>query len=151
MATLRPRTELSIGKMCFCEWIKSYGVYKPVANNHVFQAGMPGQPGELVQLYVELTNFCSEHHESYHETRLSSSVELFDKQGTKVWYYRFDDRKQPFRSLSPLHDFFNNYSFHLPREVPPGDYTLTIQVVDETVPGQPRTAKKSLPMSVRGP
>jgi hypothetical protein len=35
--------------------------------------------------------------------------------------------------------------------VPPGQYTLTVQVVDETLPDQPRSVKKSLPMTVRGP
>jgi hypothetical protein len=151
VVALRPRAELAIGKMCFCEWIRSYGVYKPIEENHAFQAGTPGQPGELVQLYVELHNFRSERRDAYHETRLASSVELFDQNGEKVWSYRFDDRKQPLRSLSPLHDFFNNYSFHLPRDVRPGQYTLTVQVVDETIPEQPRSAKKSLSMTVRAP
>jgi hypothetical protein len=150
VVALRPRTELTIGKMCFCEWIKSYGVYKPVADNHVFQAGLPGQPGELVQLYVELQNFCSECRPPFHETRFSSYVEITDANGKWWWRHRFDDRKQPLRSLSELHDFFNNYSFHVPH-IPPGAYTLTIQVADETLPDQRRVTKKSLPMTVRAP
>jgi hypothetical protein len=153
MVALRPRTELAIGKMCFCEWIKSYGVYRPLPESHMFQAGVGGQPGELVQLYVEVHNFCSEKREpySYHETRLSSLVEVADADGKPRWRYPFDDVKQPIRSLARLHDFFNNYSFHIPPDIGPGIYTVTIQIADETVPDQRRVARKSLRMVVRAP
>src|SRR5262249_11109458 len=76
LTTLRPQTELVIGTMCFCEAVKSYGVYDRVPDDHVFQAGSGGQPGERVLLYVELHNFCSERRASYHETRLASAVEI---------------------------------------------------------------------------
>lgn len=151
ITSLRPRTELSIGTMCFCEWIRSYGVYRPLPDNHMFQAGAAGQPGELVQLYVEVHNFCSERRQTHHETRLSSTVEISDAEGRPRWRHAFDDVKQPIRSLARLHDFFNNYSFHIPAEIGPGVYTVTVQVADETVPEQRRVARKSLRMVVRAP
>ena len=57
---LRTRTELAIDKMCFCKSIKAYGVYEALPENHAFNAGAPGRPGDLVQLYVEVRNFASE-------------------------------------------------------------------------------------------
>ncbi len=147
LGTLRPRTELVIDKMVFCEWVKSYGMYKPLPENHKFQAGTPSQPGELVQLYVELRNFCSEPvDEAYHVTRLTSSVEVRDGHNKLWWSYRFEG-KQPLRSRSFLHDYFNNYTFHVPH-LPPGEYTLTIQVMDETRADIRRTARKSLEFRV---
>src|SRR5262249_34569352 len=114
--------------------------------NHTFQAGAPGKPGELVQLYVELRNFCSEPRSPYHETRLSSAVEIKDGQGTRIWYYRFDDRK-PLQSRSRLNDHYSNYSFHVPH-VAAGDYTLTLHGTDETLPEHRREARKSVPFRV---
>jgi hypothetical protein len=150
LAALRPRTELVVGRMCFCEWVKSYGVYKPLPDAHVFQAGTAHHPGEQARLYVELGNICSERRDGYHETRLNSSVEITDARGTRVWYYRFDDRNQPLRSWTRVNDYYNNYTFHVPH-IAPGVYTLTIQVTDETLPDQKRSAKKSVPFQVRTP
>ncbi len=148
MHLLRPRTELAIDKACFCEFVKAFGVYQPLPEDHVFGASTPERPGELVQLYVELRNFCSEPRGPYHETCLSSSVEVRDARGEKIWQHRFDDCKQPLRSRARLNDYFNNYTFHVP-QLPPGTYTLTIQVADETRPDRQRQASKTLEFRLR--
>lgn len=150
LETLRPHADLVINKMCFCEWIKAFGVYKPLPAGHVFQGGTKIRPGELVQVYVELRNFACEKRDPYHETLLSSYVEIRDVQnpkGSPTWKYRFDDSKLPVRSRARLHDFFNNYSFYVP-DIPPGRYILTIQVTDETRPEKRRLARESLEFQV---
>ena len=147
LGTLRPRTALSVDKICFCEWIKDYGNYKPLPEGYAFAAPFANRPGELVQLYVELRNFASELRLGAFETRLSSSVEITDGRGELVWSYRFEDEKHPIRSRTQLHDWFNNYSFHVPKNLPPGAYRLTIQVVDETTPER-RVARQAMEFRV---
>jgi len=148
IGTLRPRTPLAIAKVCYCEWVKGYGNYKPMPEGHAFAAPAPGRPGELVQLYVELRNFVNASRHGAFETRFSSAVEICDSRGELVWSYRFEDEKQPIRSRTQLHDWFNNYSFHVPKSLPPGVYQLTIQVTDETVPESRRVARQHLEFRV---
>lgn len=146
LCTLRPRTELTLTKACFCEWVKAYGIYKPLEEGHGFVAPNAARPGELVQLYVELRNFTSALQNGLYTTRLNSSVEIHDQRdpkGKPIWYYRFDDNKQPLRSRTMLHDYFNNYSFYVPN-IPPGNYLLTVQIADETQPERRRVARKTL-------
>jgi hypothetical protein len=155
--SLRPRTELLIGRMCFCESIRSYGQYKPLPEGHTFaaagkgRAGEKGSPGELVQLYVEVRNFSSERRDGYYETRFSSFVEIRDAkdppEAKPIWFWRFDDHKQPIRVRAPLQDYFNNYRFEVPA-LPPGTYRLTIHVADETHPDRRREAHQSLEFRV---
>ncbi len=146
--TLRPHSQLGIDKACFCEWIKSYGIYKPLPEGHAFVGPGGSGTGELVQLYVELRNFACEAKNGAFATRLSSSVEIRDQKGERVWFYQFEDGKQPIRSQTMLHDYFNNYCFYVPNRLPPGTYTLTINVADETRPEQRRVASKSLEFRV---
>jgi len=146
VTTLRPRTELTIDCMCFCEWVKGYGVYRPLGKEHVFQASTPHRPGDLVQLYVELRNVASELRGGYFETRLTSTVEIHDARGEKKWPLRFDE-KEPFRTRTLLNDFFNVYSFHVP-DLPPGTYNLTVQIADETRPELRRQTRRSLEFRV---
>jgi hypothetical protein len=148
VVALRPRAELVIGKMCFIESWKSFGAYKALPKDHAFQTGTPNRPGEQVQIYVELYNFCSECHEPYHETRLSSSVELTDAQGQKTII--LPERKETLRSQSRMHDYFYVPVFYVPN-LSPGTYTLTLQVSDETRPDQRRVTRQSLPFVVTSP
>src|SRR5262249_40083871 len=100
---LRPRLELIIDRMCFCEYVREFGVYKPLPETHVFRASTRDRPGDLVQLYAELRNFCSEAQGDHFETRLSSSVEIrdpSDKTGAKLWYFRFDNKKELLQTRS---------------------------------------------------
>ena len=151
LAALRPRTVLTIGKVCYCEWVKDYGNYKPLPEGHAFAAPSAHRPGELVQLYVELRNFVSELRHGAYETRFSSSVEICDGRGELAWSWRFEDEKYPIRRRTHLHDWFNNYSFNVPKSLPPGTYRLTIQVTDETNPESRRTARQSLEFRVAAP
>jgi hypothetical protein len=146
-ATLRPRTELVIDKMCFCESVRAYGVYKPLPAHSSFIAGTPTRPGDFVQLYVELRNFASEPRGGVFETRLASTVEILDPQGRQVWFKNFEDGKKPYRSQTLLHDYYNTYSFHVPH-LPPGTYSLKLQIVDETRPDARRSAHKTLDFRV---
>ncbi len=148
LATLRPRTELVIDKMCYCEWVKSYGIYRPLAEGHAFVAAeRPDEPGELVRLYVELRNFASMPHGNVFETRLSSAMEIRDGQGQKVKEFRFADGDEPLRSLTRLTDYYNTYTFPVPN-LPPGTYQLVLRIADETVPGGRRVAEKTLEFRV---
>lgn len=144
------RADLLLDKACFCESIESYGVYQPLPPEHRFQPPRGTQPGELVQLYVELRNFHSEPREGAFQTRLSSSVEVRDEKGAMVWIHNFQDRERPLRSLTARSNCFNNYSFYLPETVRPGRYQLTIQVVDQTREPH-RTARKTVDFLVAAP
>ncbi len=150
---LTPSSELLITKMCFCKSIKAYAMYDPLPEDHVFRASSKEQSrdGDFVQVYVELGNFCCERRDDYHQIHLSSSVEIRasgDPNSKKAWFMRFDDSKQPpVHSRAQLHDYFCRYYFAVPH-LPPGDYTMTIQVVDETYPDKRRMATKSLPIRV---
>ena len=145
--SIRPRTELAIDKMCFCQQITAYGVYKTLPDNHAFIAGTPNRPGELVQLYVELGNFGSEPREGWFETRLASTVEILDGQGKTIWSKPFHDNKKPYRSKTQIHDYYNNYRFYVPH-LPAGNYTLKLQVADESRPEVRRVANKTLDFRV---
>jgi hypothetical protein len=147
MVTLRPRSELVIDKMCYCESVKSFGVFAPLQDGHPFLVALKDRPGELVQLYVELKNFSSELRDGRYETKLSSSIEIRDARNEKVWSYTYDDSKQPRRSLSRPSDYFIPYSFCVPQELPEGTYRLMVQIVDETMPDH-RVARKELPFRV---
>lgn len=151
IGTLRPRTPLAIAKVCYCEWVKGYGNYKPLPEGHAFSAPTASRPGELVQLYVELRNFVNVSRQGAFETRFCSSVEICDGRGEVVWTWRFEDEKQPIRSRTPLSDWYNNYSFQVPKSLPPGMYRLTIQVTDETVPESRRVARQNLEFRVAPP
>jgi hypothetical protein len=143
---LRPRTELVIDKMCYCERIDGFGRYKPLDPNHHFQASLQGRTGELVQVYVELSNLSSLQRDSLFEINLASSVKIYRAAGTTpVWHHDFKDRDRHIRTWTMTRDFFNPYSFYVPAHLPPGDYRLVIQVIDLPTG---RKAERSLPFHV---
>lgn len=148
LAALRPRTELSISKACFCEWIKGYGDYKPLPEGYAFTAWSASKPGECVQLYIELRNFASELRNGQYVTKLASAVEIRDPKGELMWSYRFDDSKH---GRTQLHDYYLSYSFHVPKNIPPGTYSLVIQIADETNPDARRMVRKALEFRVAAP
>ncbi len=153
LLVLRSRADLVIDRMCFCESINGYGDFKALPEDHIFRAGNSQMPGEPVQVYVQLRNLgCKKrqdkHKGCYFETRLSSSVEILDKKRNRVWYYDFQDRNHPLVCCSARNNYFNNYTFAVPRSLPPGDYTLAIQVRDLSTAEDGRVARKELPFRV---
>lgn len=152
---LRSLAALSIEKMCFCSEISRFGVYQPLPARPVFQPGRDGRPGEQIQLYVELRNFVSQPQASFYETRLASTLEIRDLRNKPVWRMDFP-AQQPDRSHTLRHDYFISFRFPVPREVPPGLYTLWVEVRDVTgiqgreVPAH-RVARRSLDFEVKGP
>jgi hypothetical protein len=130
---LRQRAALRIEKMLFCRQIDDFGEYAPrdSANGmSTFEGGAGDQPGETVRVYVELRNVSSRQRGDSYETRLAGSIELLDFNLQSA--YRKDFKPEQHRGQSARHDFFVNCSFSVPRKVPPGRYTLRVEVRDIT-------------------
>jgi hypothetical protein len=127
---LRQRAPLTLDKVCFCQKIDGFGQYEPLTPPHKFQAGSDGQPGERVQVYVEVRNFSSVARQGQYETRLSSSLEILDEQGQNV----VTMMPEPSTDLSqtPRQDYFLNFQFHVPAKLAQGWYRLWVTVRDAT-------------------
>jgi hypothetical protein len=136
--SLRPLAPLSIDKMRLVSSIQSFGVYQPLPDDQPLYAG------DFVQVYTELQNFSTRQDGNLHAIRLRSRVEICDFDGKTCWRYDFRDANKPDLSTSLRHDFFNNYTFYLP-SIPPGRYTLRLQVTD--MPTQ-RTVTRTLDFRV---
>ena len=123
-AMLRPLAQLTISKMCFCSYIKNYGEYQPLQDEHGFE------PGERVNLYVELENFATERRGSRFFISLATQMDILDEYGKVAWPYRLNDSNDPDVSRTPHRDFFITYRFSIPRDIPPGRYILKLRVKD---------------------
>jgi hypothetical protein len=142
---LRCRLPLTIGKLCFCRAIRSFGDYDPLPENHGFKRDDP------VQIYIELRSFHTKEYklpggEIRYVMHLASSYKIVTdtqpprtvKEGTFL-----RDRTEGAESSRTLrHDYFENYSFPAP-DLDPGSYNLIITVEDRgTTP--PRTVQHTL-------
>lgn len=125
---LRPRSPLTIGKMCFCRAIRNFGVYDPLPSDHTFRAGTSSSPGSSIFVYAEPRNLTLLRHGETYEIRVVSRLTVTDADGhiveTKV------NKEPPQIYRSPRHDFFIQGRFDVPANMPPGGYTLTIEVED---------------------
>jgi hypothetical protein len=89
-------------------------------------------------------------HQEYYTTRLNGTISIRDRQGQPVWSYNYRKKELPLQSREPRSDCYRCYEFYVPASVPPGKYTLTIEIVDETC--QPhRVAQKSVDFHVAAP
>jgi hypothetical protein len=146
--SVRARSELVVAKMCYCKSIMNFGQYEPLPDSHAFLTATDNRPGERVQVYVELKNFVSEKtNNGDYITRLAVALELINAKGEKVWSHAFDKKDTQAPRRTRLNDFYSGYSFYVPA-LPAGTYQLTIQIADETIPGQRRVARKSLDFRV---
>jgi hypothetical protein len=143
------RSDLVVDKMCLCERIEGYGHYTPKRDGYAFKAGTSRQKGDMVNVYIEVRNLACVPHGRYYTTLLNGSVRIRDHQGTTVWSYNYRESEQPLLSGEPRSDWSRAYDFFVPA-IPPGRYTLSIEVVDETC--QPhRVAQKSVELLVAAP
>jgi hypothetical protein len=136
------RSDLVVDKICLCDRIDGYGRFTPKREDYAFKAGTGKQAGELVNVYVEVRNMASVLRDRYYTTLLNGTVRIRDQQGATVWSYNYRKREQPLQSGEPRFDCYRSYDFFVP-PMPPGRYTLSIEIVDETC--QPhRMAQKSV-------
>jgi hypothetical protein len=154
LADSRRRTDLIIDKMILCEHIDGYGQYTPQREGHAYRAGTRWHNGELlagdrVSIYIELHNITSQRRDPYYTTVLNGTVRVLNSQDQEVYFYNYRKDEKPLQSLLPHFDCYSCYNFNMPA-IPPGKYTLTLEIVDETC--QPhRVAKKSVEINVAAP
>ncbi len=158
---LRPRAALVLDKLYFCRprSIDTFGVYEPLEDGHGFRAGGPGRPGEHVQIYAEIRNFTSRSVGDHFETVLQGKLKI---DGVKLegddgppTHKAVEFTLKPCTDMSrtPRQDFFVNLHFDVPPSLPPGSYTLWVEVLDVTPAPDgsrrpPRTARRSLDFRV---
>lgn len=131
---LADRAALQIEDLRLCKHIAGFGQFVPVEEGHEFEAGGGAGEGEPFHIYVELANLSRRRRGAVHETWVAGRLEILDAQGTPVFAKGL--RPQVDHSLSPRHDYFIRIDFAIPGRLPPGSYTLRIEIKDVTaVPG----------------
>ncbi len=158
---LRPRAALVLDKLCFCRprSIDTFGVYEPFEDGRAFRAGGPGMPGEHVQVYAEVRNFTSRPVGDHFETVLKGKLKIDggrgqgDDGGSRHKAVEFALSPCTDKSRTPRQDFFVNLHFDVPPGLPPGSYTLWVEVADVTPAPDgsrrpPRVARRSLDFRV---
>jgi hypothetical protein len=142
---LRPHLPLKIEKMFFCRDIKSFGNYEPLPPRYEFRAGGGDHCGEMVQVYLELRNFPVRTQGDMFESTLASKIEIRDGQDQPV--FRHDEQARVFRSRSPRSDMFFKYQFEVPPHLPPGTYSLSIEI-DDTQSQPARSVRQAIEMRI---
>jgi hypothetical protein len=136
---------LAIDKMCYCKDAKSFGCYEPLQLNYQFHAGTGDHAGERVRVYLELKNLSVRQNRELFESMISSKFEIHDS--TDKIVSRQDDTDALFRSHSPRNDIFLVCEFEVPPKVPPGTYTLWIEIKD-TLSKPARTTRKAIELRI---
>ncbi len=132
---LRARAELRIDKLYYCEPdLEQPGNFKRLPKEYRFLARCGNRIGEMVLLYAELGNLGMVRRDDYFEARLTSEVIISAESDPKrpLFSKRVDDPRRPLRSRTLANDYYNTYSFYVPACIPPGRYTLTLRIRDET-------------------
>jgi hypothetical protein len=141
-APLRQKAPLVLSSGTLCKSVREFGVYEPLPPDFEFlHAG-------FFQIYVEVQNFSSVHHEGNYEIWLLSSADFFDAEGRPVPNTHIDFNVADTAhttTLTPRREYNRVYSANLPEALGPGRYTLRLQVKD--VPTQ-RTAVKTFNLTV---
>jgi hypothetical protein len=148
---LQARLGLTLSKLCFCrKKPEGFGLYDELPWNCTFEAGVDGQPGEKVLVYVELKNFISKQRGATYEIAFAGAVEIRDMQGRSVAKISFPTVSE--RTLSLKQDCFVAFQFHVPPQVPPNRYTMWVEVRDVLARGdQLHVARRSLDFRIVEP
>jgi hypothetical protein len=105
-------------------------------------------------VYAEVRNFTSRPVGDHFETVLKGQLAIHDGRH-EAPLITFALEPCIDRSRTPRQDFFVNFHFHTPNKLPPGSYTLWVQVEDMTPAPDgtrrpPRVARRSLDFQVVG-
>ncbi len=136
---------LTIEKMCFCKSVKNFGCYDLLPPSHEFRAGNDEHGGERVRVYLELRNLSARQSGSFFQSAIASRIAIHDSEDKEA--FRQDDPNERFQSLSPRNDIFLECQFEVPRHIPPGTYTLWIDITDKLSKPQ-HTARRSIEMKI---
>lgn len=120
---LREDASLSIKNMTFCRKISKFGAYEPFQRNEF-------TPGQEVLLYTEIENFLSAPTaDGDYRTLLKSQLEIVDANDKVAWSEPFPPTED--RCRNPRRDYFHNYQFRMPDDIPTGSYRLRLTISDE--------------------
>jgi hypothetical protein len=144
--SLRPRTRLEIGHMCYATDVRQFGIYQPLPEGHAFVAESGDRFGEVVVVYAEVRNATSVQRGTFFETELHSKMEIRDANGQTLHQLKFQEEGRV-RVLARLNDYYNAYRFVVP-PLPPGTYQLVLEIADDTIPGSRRVAQKAIEFRV---
>jgi len=143
---LRNKAELSLENLQYCKNIHGFGSLDPLPANYGFKQARGINPGEKVQIYVEVHHVNWQKEGSDYEATFSSNLEIHDSQG-KVTSMAFPPKVE--RAKTPRNDYYLFFQFRVPPKLPPGLYTLWIQVDEpsgDQTPG--RTCKRSMDLRI---
>ncbi len=112
---------LAVKHLAFCTEVNSFGVYKPFPLYEF-------KPGQEVLLYAEIENFTSAATDEGYHTALHSSYQILNARGDRVAELDFAITEESCRNQR--NDFFVRYFLTIPKNLPPGDYTLQLTVED---------------------
>lgn len=120
---LREKSDLEIHNLAFCEQIQYFGNYQRFPRDEF-------NPGQETLLYAELQNFKSEPTgDGQYRTVLRSLLEILGPSGEVRWQKDFPATEDLCRT--PRRDYFHNYQFAIPNNLPLGPHTLKLTVFDE--------------------
>ncbi|MCG8408534.1 MAG: hypothetical protein MI923_25310 [Phycisphaerales bacterium] len=122
---MRSRADLAVPKVTLCTAIEGFGRYDPIEPTE-FPAGRKN----LVLVYIEVDNFSSEQTTSgLFRTLLSVRQELFNKAGESLWNKKDENIEDLARQKR--RDFYLTIGpIAIPKTLPPGEYSLKIEVED---------------------
>lgn len=138
---LRVKAPLVLQRLTFCRSIEAFGqVTKAPAT--------PFRPGEAVQLYAEVVNLADQRTtEGTYAVRLECQLVLRFNDGRPAAPPQVitSDRND---SSSPRQDHFVRIGYHLPRNLLPGLYSLSVEIKDLD---SGRVAQQSIGLEVKAP
>jgi hypothetical protein len=127
---MKGKAALRADRVCFCKGVRKFADVDPYDARHEFR------PGDMVFLYAELKNFTCEPimtpprqpMQRGFTIRLATTLELRDARNNLVW--RSDLTKTDF-AQTPPQDYYHTYRFCVPEKLPPGVYTLWLNITDK--------------------
>ncbi len=123
LAEAQDSAPLVVDKLVFCKEVLAFGKYQPV-HSHRFR------PGDRVMVYAELQNLCDRkaNGEDVYITRLAATLAIRDASFQvlgKPILFRAESKSRSFRT-----DHFARMIFPIPGDLPPGYYTLRVEITD---------------------
>ncbi len=112
---------ISLNNMLFCSKSFGFGNYEHYDTDEF-------KPGELVGIYVEITNYVSKEIREGFQTKLGLSYKIFDKNNTLVESQTLKNVED--LCLSHRRDFYVDFALPIPEHMREGKYRVELMVND---------------------